>query len=280
MSDYKLATKMTDEELQQQAPTIYTLAKKLDPFLEQYGLANHIASVALLIDASGSMRELFQRGKVQTLVERMLPFGVRFDDNATIDAWLFSSMVSKLHEITPANFQGCVDRMRWNQYMSTTNYEAAIDVVINHYGRQTPREHPVYLIFVTDGEPSGYKRDAINKIAQLAKLGIFTQFVAIGEDWPRGDDLTPNQTFSQQPKKKGFFAKLFGSDDSSSGPQPRTSGMRFLVEMDEELDVEVDSANAFAVTDPATVREDRLYSLMTREYPIWLPQAKQAGLIQ
>ena len=278
MTEYKLAHKMTDEELQAQAPSIYTLAKKLDPFLEQYGLGNHIASVALMIDASGSMSRLFQTGKVQTLVERMLPFGVRFDDNATVDAWLFSNLVSKVHEVTPSNFEGCVDRMRWNQYMSSTNYIAAIDAVINHYGRQTPREHPVYLIFVTDGEPSGSRSETIHKVAQLADLGIFTQFVAIGEDWPQGDDLTPNQTFSQKKEKKGFFARMFGSDDGSA-PTPRTSGMRFLVEMDEELDVKVDSANAFAVSDPARVSEDRLYALMTREYPMWLPLAKKAGLI-
>lgn len=288
MTEYKLAKKMTDEELQAQAPEIYTLAKKLDPFLKQYGLDGHTASVALMIDASGSMEfnQLFSGGKVQTLIERMLPFAVRFDDNAEIDAWLFSNEVSELHTVTPSNFQGCVNRMNWKGYLGGTNYIKAIDTIINHYGKKTPRFHPVYLIFVTDGEPSGSKSASISKIAELASLGIFTQFVAIGEDWPQGNDLTPNQSKSVvqvETQKPGLFGRLFGAKPKPStfsvGATPRTSGMRFLVEMDEELEVDVDSANAFAVKDPATVSEERLYALMTREYPEWLPKARRARLI-
>ena len=294
MTQYNLATKMTNEELQRQAPQIYNLAVKLDPFLEEFGLLGHTANVALAIDASGSMEfdncKFFTRGKVQTLVERMLPFAVRFDDNAEIDAWLFSNHVSQMHAITPANVEGCVDRMDWKRFLSGTDYCKMIDEVIRHYGRTTPREYPVYLIFVTDGAPSGSKATVINKVAELASLGIFTQFVALGEDWPVGDDLTPNQTFATQPaapaKSRGLLGSImdmFTGDDSSSspsGPMPKTSGMRFLVELDEEIDVEIDSANAFAVKDPATVSEDRLYRLMTREYPLWLPQATAGKLIK
>jgi hypothetical protein len=292
MSEYQLASKMTDEELQRQAPEIYNLATKLDPFLKQYGLVKHTASVAVMVDASGSMEfnHLYSSGKVQTLIERMLPFAVRFDDNAEIDAWLFSSTVSEMHSITPANFKGCVDRMNWDRYMRGTDYVKAVDTVIQHYGTTTPRKHPVYLIFVTDGEPSGNKTHAIRKVAELASLGIFTQFVAIGEDWPQGDDLTPNQTFEQtggvqtKVEEPGFLGRMFGAKPKTvtrhtPSPQPKTSGMRFLVELDEEIDVDVDSANAFAVEDPATVSEERLYALMTREYPEWLPKAKATGLI-
>lgn len=274
MSEYNLSRKMTDKELESKAPQIYTLAKKLDPFLSRYGLDNHVASVGLLLDASGSMNYLYTSGKVQTIVERMLPFGIRFDDNATIDAWLFSNSVSQRCEITPDNFSGCVNKMGWHKYMGGTNYLRAIDTVINHYGTTTPRDYPVYLIFVTDGEPSGYKNDAINMIARLSELGVFTQFVALGEDWPVGDDLAPNQTQS----KGGLLNRI--KSVFSSNPTPQTEGMKFLVEMDEQLDTTVDSVNAFAVKYPATVSEERLYALMTREYPLWIPKAKSAGLIK
>ena len=295
MTEYNLASKMTDEQLKAASPKLYNLATKLDPFLKQYGLDGHEADVALVIDASGSMDfdhcKFYSKGKVQVAVERMLPFAVRFDNNATIDAWLFSNNVSNLHEITPSNFEGAVDRMGWRRMMGGTDYIKMADELIRHYGTNVPRERPVYVIWLTDGEPSGSKAATIRKIAELAALGIFIQFVALGEDWPQGDDLTPNQTFEQTggtttvTQQPSLFGKLFGAKPKTvtvhqPAPQPRTSGMRFLVELDEEIDVAVDSANAFAVKDPAEVSEDRLYALMTREYPLWLPLAKEAGLIK
>ena len=264
--DYEIPQKMTDEQIRAKSEALYTIVQKLDPVLARYGLAKHTAQVVLALDASGSMSDFYQSGKVQRLVERMLPFAIRFDDNATIDAWLFSRHVSQLHEITPDNFEGCVDRMRWNQYMGSTDYVKMLDAIVSHFGTETPRQYPVYVIFVTDGAPDN-KVAATRKIEEMAKYGIFVQFVAIGEDWPR----------IESPKPKGFWSGLF-SGGSDSGP--RTLGMQYLVSLDEDLDTEVDSVNAFAVTDPVTIDESALYDLMCREYPTWLPLARNAGLIQ
>lgn len=274
----QLNQKMTDVQLQQKSEKLFTLTKKLDPILAQYGLADHTAQVALMLDYSGSMQGLYNSGAVQTLVERVLPFAVRFDDNAEIDVFFFPNRRMECTGVTPDNFEGCVNRITAGHSMGSTPFDNAFEQVFKHYSfrenRGTPKDMPVYLIFVTDGAPDD-RRAAVRMIEESARYPMFTQFIAIGEDWPAGDDLTPNQ--SQTQKKSGWRAWVRGG--SSSPSQPRTQGMRFLVELDEEMDTEVDACNAFAVKNPATVDETRLYSLMVREYPLWIPEARKHGLI-
>jgi hypothetical protein len=269
-----LSRTMSDFELAEKNPTVFQLATKLDPILTQYGLEDHIAQVALLLDGSGSMDNLYRSGAVQTLVERMLPFGLRWDDNGVIDTWVFSSTTSNLHETTLDNLPGAVDRIMRGYSMNSTDYTRALETVISHYDfrtRQYPAEMPVYLIFVTDGAPDS-KQSAIHMMQEASRYPMFIQFVAIGEDWPTGGEPTP------PPQKKSWWKTLTSS--VYEVPKPQTSSMQFLVELDEKLNTDIDACNAFAVQSPSTVAEERLYSLMTREYPLWIPKARDAGLLR
>jgi len=282
-----LHAKMDDVTLQAKAPQILKLARKLDPLLAEHGLGSHTANVALMLDYSASMRNFYGSWAVQTLVERVLPLAVRFDDNAEIDVFFFPnrSQGERCYGVTPDNFEGCVKRITANHEMGSTPFDQAFKQVFDHYGfagkKGTPRDIPVYLLFVTDGAPDN-SAVAIQSIERAATYPMFTQFIAIGEDWPKGDDLRPSQTRDEAipVKKKGnWLSGLFGGGDESAQATPRTSGMKFLVQLDEDMDTEIDAVNAFAVENPAKVNETRLYDLMFREYPLWLPEAKKAGLI-
>ena len=287
-----LAQGLTDFELAEKNPTVFSLAQKLDPILEQYGLQNHTAQCALLLDYSGSMDWLYEKRRgakshVEVMVERMVPFALRWDDNGVIDTWLFDTGVSELHDVTLDNLDTAVADMTKNRRMGTTNLHAGLSAVVDHYEFRSlsgPAEFPTYLICITDGRPDNAS-SCTRLIEQLSKYGMFIQFVAIGEDWPTLDmGIAPGSAPAPAPPASGGFmskiSSMFGGgDSSSSSPTPRTRGMQYLVSLDEELDTEIDAVNAFAVENPATVDETRLYSLMTREYPGWLPQAKSAGLI-
>lgn len=41
----------------------------------------------------------------------------------------------------------------------------------------------------------------------------------------------------------------------------------------------LDNADFFAGQDPANLSDERLYELLTTEYPTWVTQARQRGLI-
>ncbi len=78
-----------DKKLEEKAPHIFNLAKKADISLKKANLTNHDAQVALCLDISGSMSSLYSSGKIQRLAEKILALGCRFDDNGSIDIFLF-----------------------------------------------------------------------------------------------------------------------------------------------------------------------------------------------
>ena len=56
------------------------------------------AQVVLALDFSGSMSTLYNNGTVQKTVERILPFGLAFDDNGEVDTYLFENRYNKVKQ--------------------------------------------------------------------------------------------------------------------------------------------------------------------------------------
>ena len=54
-------------------------------------MSKHVARVALAMDYSGSMCDLFDNGSVQKVITRLLPIALKFDDNGELESWLFSN---------------------------------------------------------------------------------------------------------------------------------------------------------------------------------------------
>jgi len=77
-----------EKKLEEKAPHIFNLVKKVDISLAKANLTNHQAKVALCLDVSVSMTLLYNSGKIQRLAEKILALGCRFDDNGSIDIFL------------------------------------------------------------------------------------------------------------------------------------------------------------------------------------------------
>lgn len=73
------------QKLEQQAPEMVDLFKKTSICLDKVNLRDHRAQVALVLDISGSMSGLYQSGKVQELVKKVLALGLQFDLDGSID---------------------------------------------------------------------------------------------------------------------------------------------------------------------------------------------------
>lgn len=67
-------------------------------------MTKHVARVALAMDYSGSMSNLFRNGSVQETVSRLLPIALRFDDNGELESWLFSNGSERLAAVTKDNY--------------------------------------------------------------------------------------------------------------------------------------------------------------------------------
>ena len=162
------------------APKLINLAKKATVSLEKYQLNDTVARVGLVLDASGSMMSQYRTGKVQEVIERLLPLAVHFDDDAALDVWAFSSNTIALPPATLNNYADFINTTEggWRNWgmMSINNEPKVIKQVIELY-QQT--HIPVLVIFISDGGVSRNK-EIKDLLTGAACLPIFWQFVGIG----------------------------------------------------------------------------------------------------
>ena len=248
---------LLEKKIQQEAPHLIDLSKKAQISLEKVGLQQHVAKVALCLDISGSMSKLYKTGKIQHFVERILALGTRFDDDGSIDIFLFGKNAHDAGELTISNNRHFIkDLLQQYKLESSTYYSKAITMIRKHYigssshrKQPVPMDSPVYVMFVTDGDT--FDREQTTKqIVNASYEPIFWQFMAIDEN----------------KDKKG----LFGSTRSS---------FKYLEELDSLDGRFMDNAGFFSVSDPADIPDQELYDLLMSEYPGWVKEAKIKGLI-
>ncbi len=162
------------------SPKLINLAKKATISLEKHHLQETVARVCLVLDASGSMYAQYDKGKVQTVIERLLPLAIHFDDDGELDVWAFSTKVLELPTATLNNYADFINTAKggWKKWglMSSNNEPAVIEKIIGFYKTTTL---PILVIFVSDGGVS--QNTAIKKLlVDAASLPIFWQFVGIG----------------------------------------------------------------------------------------------------
>ena len=227
-----------------------SLVKTAGVNLEKRGLAEHTARVALVLDISASMTMLYRRGAVQRLAERVLALGLRFDDDGEVDVFLFGERV---HHPEPGlrldGYQDYIARMLQEHKLEyDTQYGAAAAEVRRYYfgeaGRRSqprPDTTPVYVMFITDGEPSD-KAEATRQVRSASYEPVFWQFMGVGS---------------------GRFAFLERLDDLDDR---YTDNADFFAVTDEEL------------LGARPISDDALFARLMTEYPDWLTRARSGGL--
>lgn len=210
---------------------------------------NSKAQVVSVVDYSGSMSGLYANGTVQDTVERILPLGLAFDDDGSVDSYLFHHQYKELPAITKDNLDGYVNNEFMRHSMGSTNYAPVLRAIKDKFssksggflgfgGKASVMKYPVYILFIVDGgndDPAETEK----VIREMSELGFFIQFIGVG-----------NASFS-------FLEKL----DNLSGRK-------------------LDNANFFKVPDIRQMSDDQLYRSLMTEYPGWLIQAKDAGLVE
>ena len=198
------------------------------------------ARVALVLDFSGSMDGLFKNGTVQDVIERLVPLALNFDDNGTLDFWIFDNGFHRLDGITLDNFYGLADRVRKKYHMGGTRYSPVIKDVDKYYIKEEPENIPNYVIFITDGDNSSSDKEPAEKALITASAHpIFFQFIGVG-----------NSRFA------------------------------FLEELDDLRGRVVDNANFFSVDKIDEMSDDDLYTKLFKEFPSWLKLDKVQEMLK
>ncbi|MFC1420983.1 VWA domain-containing protein [Streptacidiphilus cavernicola] len=256
------------------------LTKRAAITLEKRGLGEHTARVALCLDISASMSTLYRSGKVQALVERVLALGLRFDDNAEVDVFLFGARGHEAGSVGPTSYQGWTDRMlqQW-RLEGGTDYAAAMHLIRKEYfgsGSKRKKPHadsqPVYVMFVTDGHTST-EQATRDHVMSSSYEPLFWQFMGIGRSTKSVD--APAAAPTPPPAGQSRFARRFQNLTANWGD----GTFRFLEELDDLPGRFLDNADFFCVQDPANLSDEQLFELMMGAYPTWLQQAQAQGLL-
>jgi len=229
-----------EKRVERDAPHLVSLAKAATISLEKQGLHTTVARVGVVLDASGSMRQQYKSGRVQELLDRVLPLALHFDDDGSLDVWGFDDEPIVLPVATTHNIQGYVDSVGggWKRWVGGTNDEPkVIRQVLDHY-RQNPHAPPAYVLFISDG--GVHQNRAITALMiEAARYPIFWQFMGLG-----GHGY-------------GILEKL----DTMSGRV-------------------IDNCGFFAVDDLHDLSAAQLYEQLLREFPHWLRQARNHGIVR
>ena len=223
------------------APKLVNLAKKATISLEKRQLQQLAAKVALVLDASGSMNRQYKQGRVQEVVNRLLPLAVSFDDDQALDCWAFARDPQYLGEIELSNYDGFIDNAHggWRKWAlgPRVNNEAEVMKAVTDFYQKDGLDVPVYVLFISDGGVSDNR--GITKImTEAAKLPIFWQFVGLGG-----------------------------------------RGYGILKKLDDMTGRVIDNCSFFELDDLDDISEEALYENMLEEFPSWLKEARKIGLI-
>ncbi|GGS03656.1 hypothetical protein GCM10008960_32730 [Deinococcus sedimenti] len=148
--------------------------------LEKKGAAGIQARVMLVMDASGSMMGLYQQGKVQAALERLVPVAMQLDDNGEMEFFYYASRFSKQPHLTAQNVMGRIGRRYHNADGVGNNEPPVMEAVLKEH-RAERTSLPTLVLFITDGGIDGHTSRKIEQIIKgSAGDALFWQFVGLG----------------------------------------------------------------------------------------------------
>ncbi|MCL6571811.1 MAG: VWA domain-containing protein [Bacillus sp. (in: Bacteria)] len=219
--------------------TINLMKKTAGIILEKKKLTNVVARVGLVLDISGSMRSFYKDGTVQKVVERILAVASQFDDDGTLDIWVYDNEFSRLKSVTERDFVDYVnDNIMTNDLIhkfGRNDEPPVMEDVIKKYTIESQSKEPAFIVFINDG---GCKRTIKKPVIESSTKPIFWQFVGIGD-----------------------------------------SNFEVLEKLDNMEGRFVDNANFFHIKDIEKTSDEELYNQLLNEFPSWLEEANKKGIL-
>lgn len=241
LSTIDLRKKVVLDKVSHQAPQLIDLTKKSLISLEKNNLLGLKARVGLVLDRSGSMNSQYKHGDVQKIIDRVLPLAVNFDDNGSFECWAFGKNTIRLDDVSMSNFKNYIETTHrgWKKW--------DIGPAINY-------------------EPAAIEQ-VIQHYAQF-KDNIPTYIVFISDGGVHENRKITN--LISDAAKRPIFWQFIGIGGSNYG---------ILEKLDDMAGRVIDNCNFFSLDNITQLPDEQLYDLLLEEFPQWIKEAKQKGIL-
>lgn len=208
--------------------------------LQKKELTNLTARVAVVLDYSISMATLYKNGTVQAVLERLLPLALKFDDNGELEIWIFEDRFNRLDDININNYYN---------YIKNEN-------ILRKYRMGGTNYAPVM-------------KDVLKKytVEDKSDTPTLVLFLTDGDNFDKREATNVIKKASKYP----IFWQFIGLGNSNYS---------FLERLDEMDGRFIDNANFFAINNINKISDDELYKKLLNEYPSWINEAKQKGILK
>lgn len=245
------------------------LSKKARIVLEKKQIEYVQAEIILALDVSGSMSFLFENGTVQKVVDRLLAIGMNIDVNKSIEVFAFNNQGRSIGVATEDNHNGFVEDRIADRVQGGTSYAPVMNLITKEagYGKvEAPPEEKLSFFQRLRGKKQPEHPNVSTVAQKPAQHPTLVFFLTDGEN----DDHNAARRMIQGTSKYPIFWQFVGIGDEE---------FEFLQELDEMEGRFIDNANFFQVNDIAKISDEELYDRILNEFPMWLKEAKQKGLL-
>ncbi|MGW1348381.1 VWA domain-containing protein [Streptomyces sp. NPDC002409] len=228
--------------------------------LNKHGVAGLRARVVVVLDASGSMSGLYRRGTVAGVVERMVAVAAQLDDDGEMQAWTFATNPARLPDLAVG------DLPEW----------LGLHVRVGQSGGFIRRKPPRGLLpGQIDMRTVGIQNEEQKVIAEVRAHvrahpvpdPTLVLFFSDGGVYRNKEIEQELRAAADEP----VFWQFVGLGSSQYGVLERFDTMPGR---------RVDNVGFFAVDDIERISDQELYDRVLSEFPSWLRDARQAGILR
>ncbi|TXL89370.1 VWA domain-containing protein [Streptomyces sp. IB2014 016-6] len=228
--------------------------------LDKHGVTGVVARVILVLDASGSMSALYTRGVVKNVAERMAAVAAQLDDDGEMQAWTFATNPARLPDLVIGELPEWLSlHVRVGQ--------------MSLFGRKKPQKGLV--AGQVDMRAVGFQNEEQKVIAEVrayvrenpVPAPTLVLFFSDGGVYRDAEIERELRAAVEEP----VFWQFVGLGRANYG---------VLQRFDTMAGRRVDNVGFFAVDDIERVSDPELYDRLLSEFPSWLREARQAGILR
>jgi stress response protein SCP2 len=272
-----------EKKVAEQAPQLLNLVKAARISLEKRSLADETARVALVLDVSASMAELFSTGAVQAFAERALALALQWDDDGEVDVFTVGAAARSLGGMGLANARDFLGTAGMT-LEGGTNWGSTMAAVRQHYfGTAGPRsspappEAPVYVLFVTDGGTTD-PQQTIEQLVASSFEPLFWQMLIVGTVEMQVRSVM-EANFGPGSPNAAIASRIPEAQKLTIVRQAVDNSMATLRSIDNVSGRYLDNHGFAEAPTPEALPDEALYDALLERYAGWLKQARSQGLV-